>query len=1036
VLAELSVKRWQLTLVAFVAMIALGAHALITIPKAEDPTFPIPRFAVVAVLPGASPSDLERQVVDPLETELKALDDVKEIKTSIEDSLAIIDVEFRAGVDPERKHDAVLREVGALRPTLPAELVRLDVLKFSAAQVNVVEVALISEQASYRELDRAARALKRRMEAVSGVDEVDLAGLPKQEVRVALDLERLIALGISPKEVLDAIGAESKNLPAGSVDQGARRFNVKTSGDYGSVDEVRRTVVRAVDGSMVQVRDVAQVTLVDAEASQLARFNGRRAVLVLANQREGGNIFAVTSALNEAVASFEKTLPRDIQLERGFQQAHNVSHRLDGFTRDFGLAILLVLATLLPLGLRAALVVMVSIPLSLALGLVMLQQTGFTINQLSVVGFVIALGLLVDDSVVVVENITRHLRLGKPPREAAIAATRQITASVLGCTATLMFAFLPLLALPGLSGQFIRSMPAAVLFTIFASLLVSLTIVPFLSSILLRGEGEHGNVFFRILTRAIEGSYRPVLDRALAHPFLTLLSAALLFAGSIALVPRIGFSLFPKAGTPQFLVRVEADEGASLNETMRAALFVEETLGRHPEIHDVATVVGKNHPQIYYNLAASAERASLAEVFAAAELDADARSALYAKLRAELGEYAGATLELKEFENGPPLEAPIAIRLLGENQAALQLAALEVERVLEATRGTRDVRNPSRTRRTDLRVQVDRDKAALLGVAVPDVDRAVRLALGGVLAGEYREESAEESYDIRATLPRDDSERSARPGLTQLARVHVASSQGRAVPLAALAEIRLEPSPTELRHHNKERSVTVSAQVKDGFNTDKLTKSVLARLERSKLPAGVRYVAAGEVESRKESFGGLGTALLVAAFGVLAILVIEFRTFKSTLIVASVIPLGVIGGLCALFLSGNSLSFTAVIGFIALMGIEIKNSILLVDFTNELRRDGMDLDAAIQHAGEARFVPILLTSLTAIGGLIPLILEHSPLYSPLALVILGGLVSSTLLTRVVTPVLYKLLAPAVELEAGLAPQHASVTDADGALPAE
>jgi multidrug efflux pump subunit AcrB len=1021
-LAELAVKRWQLTLVAFVAVIALGASALYSIPKAEDPTFPIARFAVIAVLPGAAPGEMERQVVDPIETKLHGLDDVKALKTTITDSLAVFDLEFVAGSDPDRKYDAVLRDLGALRASLPRELQRLDIRQFSAAGVNVLEVALVSESASYRELDRFARALKRRMESVPGVDEATVAGLPGQEVRVALDAERMVALGISPEEVLTAIGNESTSIPAGSVDQGARRFNVRTSGDYASVEEVRRTVVRSHEGSAILLRDVAQVSLRDAEASEVARFNGKRAVLLLANLRENQNIFAATSAINKQVLEFAQGLPAHVKLEQGFQQSQNVAHRLDNFTRDFALAIVLVLATLLPLGIRAALVVMVSIPLSLALGLVMLQLTGFTFNQLSVVGFVIALGLLVDDSVVVVENIARHLRMGRSPREAAVLATKQITTSVLGCTATLMFAFLPLLALPGASGQFIRSLPAAVLFTIFASLLVSLTIVPFLSSVLLREEEEHGNIFFRVLTRTIERSYRPVLDRALAHPVVTLLLATGMFASSLMLVPSIGFSLFPKAGTPQFLVRIETSEGSSMAQTAKATDFVERVLKKHAQVRDVATVIGKGHPMMYYNVAQSGERANFAEVFAAADADSpDERAALYNAMREELASYAGATIELKEFENGPATDAPIAIRMVGEDQDKLIVAAQEVERILATTPGTRDVRNTSRNRRTDLRFDIDRDKAAALGVSVPTIDRAVRLALGGVIAGNYREDGAEEPYPIRVTLPRE-SDSKDRATLSLLGRLYVGSGTAGAVPLAALGKLSLWPSPTELRHVNKERSATVFAQVQDGYNTDRLTRAALARLQKVKLPPGVRYVVAGEAESRSESFSGLGSALLVAAFGILAILVLEFSTFKSTLIVASVIPLGVIGGLGALYLSGYSLSFTAVIGFIALMGIEIKNSILLVDFTNELRRHGMDLDSAIQRAGEARFVPILLTSLTAIGGLIPLALERSSLYSPLALVILGGLVSSTILTRLVTPVMYKLFAPAVQVEVEPSPE--------------
>ncbi|MBS2019688.1 MAG: efflux RND transporter permease subunit [Deltaproteobacteria bacterium] len=1011
-LSTFAVKRWQFTLVVFLALAALGIQSLATIPKSEDPTFPFATFAVVAVLPGATPSDMERLVVDPVETKLAALDDVKKLTTEIEDSLAVTRVEFRAGVDADRKRDEVLREMTALRPTLPADLVRLDVKQFNASKVNIAEAALVSEL-GFKELDPIARALRRRLENLGGVDTVEIAGLPKQEVRVVIDLERMVALGVSPAELFGAIGADSTNVPAGSVESGVRRFNVKTSGDYASLDEIRTTIVRSVGGSAIRVADVATVDIADVELAPFARFNGRRAVLVAANQKEGQNVLATKKAIDEQLDDFERTLPAGVRLERGFDQSRNVAHRMSGFTRDFAIAIFLVLLTLLPLGWRASIVVMVSIPLSLAIGLFFLGAAGFSVNQLSIVGFVLALGLLVDDSVVVVENITRHLRAGKSTIDAAIDATKEITVSVIGCTATLIFAFLPVLALPGTAGQFIRSLPVAVVLTIGASLLVSLTIVPFLSSRLLKSHGEHGNVFFRALTSAIEITYRPILHRAMARPKTTLLLALALFVGSVALVPKIGFSLFPKAGTPQFLIRIETADGASLGETDRAARFAESVLARHDDIGTVAVTVGKGHPQIYYNVAPRNERANVADVFA--EVRGPHVQKTLDAVREELRDYAGARFDLVEFENGPPIDAPIAMRLLGDDPAAIERAAAQVEEVMTSVPGTRDVRNASRDRRTDLRVAIDRDKAAVLGVAVPDVDRSVRLAIGGIAIGKYRDVKSDEAYDIRVTVPRKEGTlRGSAPAVETLERLYVASNRGVALPIAQVSRVVLEPSPTKVRHYKRERAETVTAEVIKGFNTDRVTKEILAKLEKAKLPAGVRLVPAGEIESRQESFGGLGSAILVAIFGVLAVLVLEFRTFKSTLIVASVIPLGVIGGLVALFLSGNTLSFTANIGFIALMGIEVKNSILLVDFTNQLREEGMRIDEATQKAGEARFVPILLTTLTAIGGLLPLVLERSSLYSPLALVILGGLVSSTLLARVVTPVLYKLLAPAIE----------------------
>lgn len=1014
-----AVRRWQFTFIVFFALIALGAQALKAIPKAEDPALPLATFLVVGVLPGASPADVERLVVDPLESKLGDLDDLKRMRSESSDGLAIIQVEFREGVDADRKRDDVLRETSSLRPSLPAELLRLDVQQFDSANVNVMEVALVSADARYHELDALARALKKRMEAVPGVGHVELAGLPKQEVTVTLDLDRMVALGVSPAEVLAAVGADATNVPAGSVESGARRFDVKTSGDYASPDEVEDTVIRTAPGAAVHLRDVGHAVLGDAEAQSIARFDGKRAALVAASMRSGGNLLDVAPALRAEVLAFEKTLPGGVTLARGFDQSENVSHRLSGFSRDFALAIVLVLVTLLPLGPRASLVVMISIPLSLAIGLAMLRLLGFSINQLSIVGFVIALGLLVDDSIVVVENIARHVREGMSPREAAVAATKQITSSVLGCTATLILAFVPILALPGSAGLFIRSLPVAVIATIAASLLVSLTVVPFLASFVLKPEHHDGNRFYRWLTRGIERAYRPVLVRALARPKSALALAAVLVVGSVALVPKIGFSLFPKAGIPEFVVQIETEDGASLAETDRAARQVEAVLARHPEISRVATTVGKGHPQVYYNVGPRSERANVADVFAAhAPMSQEEAEALVERIRGEIS-VAGAHVEVHEFQNGPPVEAPVAMRLLGSDRDALAVAAARVAEALSSVPGTRDVRNPAADKRTDLRIHTDRDKAALLGVSVLDVDRAVRLAVGGVVAGSYHEPGSEVARDLRVVLTRGARASVGggdRPGLDVLDHVYVPSSRGAAVVLSQVATVDLEPGPASIRHYDRERAVTLTSQVAAGFNTDNVTRDALEKIRSVSLPEGVRLVVAGEVETRSESFDGMGTAIVIAVFGVLAVLVLEFRTFRSTLIVASVLPLGAVGGLVALFSSGYTLSFTASIGFVALMGIEVKNSILLVDYTNHLREEGEGLDEAIRKAGEARFVPVLFTTLTALGGLVPLVLERSSLYSPLAVVLVGGLVSSTILARVVTPVLYRVLPPPIAKE--------------------
>jgi len=526
-LLEFPVKNYQFTVVLFVMLMALGLSSWASIPRGEDPPIDFPAFTVVAVLPGASPRDMERLVVRQVEERLDGLERVDQIVSSVQDGVAVIVVEFPAEEDSETKYEEVLREMNALRPDLPAELVRFSVERATTLRVAIAQVALVSETAPYAELDRVAERLEDRLAGLAGVRDAQRWGVPEPRVDVSLDLGRLSRLDLPPAQVLQAIGSESADIPAGGVEAGLRRFNVRASGSYESLDQIRRTVVRAGAGQILTVGDVADVSWGYADSTYQARYNGRRAVFVTVTQQEGQNITAVRDRVWEALDGFESTLPPGIRLERGFDQAKNVNHRLARLGEDFLIAIGLVLVTLMPLGLRAAAIVMISIPLSLAIGVSALYFTGFTVNQLSIVGAVIALGLLVDDSIVVVENITRFLRQGRTRMQAAIEATRQIATAVVGATATLVFAFVPLIFLPGGPGNYIRSLPLAVVYTVLASLFVSLTIIPWLASILLRAdEPEEGNRVLRAFEGAIHRTYAPVLDWALRRPRAALIASA------------------------------------------------------------------------------------------------------------------------------------------------------------------------------------------------------------------------------------------------------------------------------------------------------------------------------------------------------------------------------------------------------------------------------------------------------------------------------------------------------------------------------
>lgn len=1013
-ISEYSIKNYQFTLIMVLMVVAIGIATVLNMPRSEDPELNAPIFPVVVVYPGTSPKDMEELVVKPMEKEIYGLDDIKRIRTSIRDGLAVLSVEYRYRVNVDDKYQELVREVNGLRGSLPQDIYMIDVQKIDPSNVNILQMSLISENASRDKLRKAAEDLQDELEKIPALKNVEIQGLPDPVIRVDAQLDKLSQLHLPVTLLASALQSEIANIPGGSINEGSKSFNIKTNGDYQNIEEIRNTVVASINGNNIFLKDVANVYFDYSPQSHIARLNGHRAVFVVAALKKGENISTVQKQYLPVIDKFKAGLPSNIDLQLQFDQSDNVNQRLGSLGMDFLIAIGLVLITLLPLGLRASLVVMIAIPLSLGIGIILTNLMGYNLNQLSIVGLVVALGLLVDDSIVVVENIERWMREGHSRLEATIKATNQIGKAVLGCTATLVIAFMPLAFMPEASGEFIRSLPVSVISTILGSLIVALTVVPFLSSRILKPHAdEHGNIFLRGLQKLIHGTYAVLLDKALKRPWLTIAIAAAIFAGSLALIPVIGSSLFPSSEKPQFMIDITAPLQSNIYYTDTITRRVERELATLPEVKYYSSNVGKGNPRVYYNVNQQNERTDFAEIFVQLQPDTkpDRKLEIIEKLRSQWTPFPGAQVEVKNFEQGQPMLSPVEVRILGDNLDTLRSLASRVEDMLKKTEGAIYVNNPIRNLKSDIRININKDKAQQLGVPTVNIGRTVRMAVAGLPVGTFTDPNTEgDDYTIMLSVPRP-----SYPDLTIFNNLYVNNNQGKAIPLSQLADIRFETSPLSINHYNKTRTVTVNAFVKKGYLNDKVINDVIAQMDRMKLPAGYSYQMGGEVEGRNESFGGFGSIILFTVFMFIAVLVLQFKTFKSTLIVLSVIPLGIVGAVLALLVTGNSLSFVATIGIVALAGIEVKNTILLVDFTNHLREEGMDLLRAIEEAGEKRFLPIILTTFTAIGGLLPIALSSNPLISPLAIVMIGGLISSTLLSRVVTPVIYKLMPPKVEL---------------------
>ena len=1006
-LPRLAIENHQFTIIVIGLLIISGVVSFFTMPRSEDPQVSPPGTSIIIVYPGASPKDLEELVVDPIEEVVNELEDLKVIATNIEDGLAAIQIEFLTGSDPDEKYSEVVQKVNSIRNQLPDELARLDIIKWSIGDVKVIQLALVSEGASYRALEKEAQRLKKQMERVPGMKKVDISALPDQEIRIAVDMETMAQRKISLTQIIQALQSNNANIPGGNIDIGTRRFNIQTSGSFTSIDEIRNTIIDAKGAKIVYLKDVASIDYAYKDVSYIARFNGKRAVFISGSQKAGTSIFDVFESLREVIQQFEMQLPSSMTMETVFDQSKSVAYRISGFFSNLLQGLVLVgLVIFLAIGLRASFIVIMVVPFSILIAIGFIDLSNFGLEQMTIAGLVIALGLLVDNAIVVTENIARFMGMGYSRIEAAIKATNQIAWAIVSSTVTTVLAFVPMIMMQNITGDFIRSMPVTVIFTLSASLLVALTLTPYLASkVLVFGKDVKKGRIRKLVDKLIETKYRSTLDYALSHRGLVISLALIVFLGSLALFPLVGVSFFPKAEKPQLLININLPEGSSLERTDQLTRYVESVLAGREEVRVYASNVGHGNPRIYYNIISKQDKSNHAQLFVELNsYDLKVFDRLVSDLRQEFATIPGVKIEIKVFEQGPPLEAPIAIRVIGENLDELRRIAFDVENIITSASGTINVDNPLRSTRTNLHVAINRDKAGLSAVPLVEIDRTVRTAMTGLTVSAYRDAAGKE-YDIVLRLPFED-----RPTLEDFDRIYVSSMLGAQIPLKQLADIRLQGGPQVISHYNLERYVLITADVAGQRSVNEATQEIIKKLNDYNWPKGYRYHVGGELESREESFGGMFRAVIIAVIGILGVLVLQFRSYIQPVIVFSAIPLAIIGSIFALLITGNTFSFTAFVGLTSLIGIVINNSIILVDYTNQLRATGKDIINALKEAGETRFLPIILTTGTTIGGLLPLTLRGGTLWAPMGWTIIGGLLMSTFLTLLLVPVLYSVFA--------------------------
>ena len=1001
-LPSLAIKNAQFTLTIVALLVLVGIVSYFNMPRSEDPQFDIPITLIEVVYPGASPTDIETLVVDPLEEEFADIDNIKKVESQIKNGGARIEVTFHYGSDPELAFNKVQLAVSSVKPSLPAGVQDLLVLKATPTAVAIVQLALWTEPVNYKQMEFYAKLLEKRLETIESVKKADIWGYPQQVVAVDLNLDLLLHHNVSTTQVMQVLQGRAINITPGFVDANTRRFNVKTSGNFEKIAQLENTIIVSNDDFVIRLKDIAQVSFGSQEPNYLAYFDKKPVIFVTVEQRIDTNIFSLTKAIQQEIALFKKTVPPELKMDVLFEQAQSVESRVNGFFNNLWQGLVLVgLLSLLFLGLREALVVMIAIPLSFLIAIGWLDFAGFGLQQMSIVGLIIALGLLVDNAIVVTESIHREKKNHKSLSQAAAAGASKVGWAISSGTITTMLAFLPMLMLASDTGDFIRSMPVTVVLVLLASLLIALTLTPLLASKFFSTKPSKVKTLQHYINQFAENIYATWLQKLFKLKMVVITIALVSLLAMLSLFSEVGLSLFPKAEKPMILIDVETPPNSSLNYTNSVMQQMTSFIEMQKLVDKVALNVGNSNPRIYYNEIPKRGVVRYGQVLVVlTEFNPSEMELLVNSLRNEFDNWQQAKITVKEFTQGPVTDQPIAIRLISESLADLERVAKDLASKMAATQGTINIDNPIGVANTELSLEIDYDKAGLSNIDINVLDNTLQSVLTGTYIGRFNDSNGE-NYPILV--------RNKNPDINTLSDVYVTSITGQQIPLMQVVNTQLQKGQSDYFHHQKLRMAKVSADAASGYSVKALTDEFVQYIEQYNLPMGMYYTLGGEEESRQESFAGLTQIMLITAIGIFAVLVLQFKSFLQPLIIFSSIPFAMAGSVIGLYLTGLSFSMMAFIGLISLFGIVVNNAIILIDSTNRNLAEGLTKQQSVLKASSTRFTPILLTTLTTIGGLIPLTLFGGGLWQPLGVVLISGLCVSAISSFLLVPVLTELL---------------------------
>ena len=1040
---ESAVRKPVSTVLLFVGVMVFGLFSLMNLAVDQYPEIEIPQISVITMYPGANAAEIETNITRVLEDNLNTVEDLKKMTSRSSDNFSMVTLEFEYGSDLTEAANNIRDAVSRTQSLLPDDVDYPTIFKFSTSMMPVMMLAVTADE-SYPALDKILdEKLVNVLNRVNGVGAVSVMGAPEREVQVNVDPRKIEAYGLSIEQIGQIIAAENVNIPAGTIDIGNNTFNLKSDGEFtDSERDLRKVVLSNRGGRTVMLSDVAEIRDTLEKSTMDERVNGMRGVRVMIQKQSGANTVNIVKDIEKRLPAIAASLPSDVKMQLIFEGSQEITDAIGSLSETIMYAfIFVVLVVMVFLGRwRATFIICMTIPVSLICSFIYLYATGSTLNIISLSSLSIAIGMVVDDAIVVLENITTHIERGSNPKEAAIYATNEVWLSVIATTLVVVAVFLPLTMVPGMAGILFRELGWIVSIVVCVSTTAAITLTPMMSAYILKlNGGEHDykglGAIYKPIDRALtwlDEAYARALQWCVSHRRITFFTMMAFFVVSLVLLREVPTEFFPPSDNSRISATVKLEQNLSVEYTARIARQIDSTIyARFPEVELVSASAGANSSDNAFAAMQTTGSHIINYNMRLSDIDTRDRSiyAISDLLREEFDRIP----EVREYTVTPGGQtgsmsgsSTVDIKVFGYDMDLSNEVAHDLMKKLEAIPGTRDVQLSRDELRPEYNVVFDRDRLSYYGMNSATASQAVRNRIDGLVASKYREDGDEYDIVVRYAEPH-------RTRIEDIENITLYNAQGRPVKLKEVGSVVEEFAAPMIERENRQRVISVKSSLGEGVALGEVVAEVNRLIAEYPTPDGIDLEVGGTVEDQGDAFADLLTLFGLIVILVYIVMATQFESLKFPFIIMFTIPFAFTGVFLALWMTSTPLSLIALIGAIMLVGIVTKNGIVMVDYMNLLIARGSGVFDAVIAGGKSRLRPVLMTSFTTVLGMLPLAIgtgAGSETWQPMGIAVIGGLTCSTLLTLFIVPVLYSILVNRAqrkerEKAARLAVQHQS-----------